>query len=77
MRPLGRYGTDVWNKDSAYPLLNKVPVIGTTADYFPSAMGRTAKKLYESGKITIGQAMSVWKYDYAAAGQAFSGTCCL
>ena len=48
------------NKDSAYPLLNKVPVIGTTADYFPSAMGRTAKKLYESGKITIGQAMSIW-----------------
>ena len=32
------------NKDSAYPLLNKVPVIGTTADYFPSAMGRTAKE---------------------------------
>ena len=30
------------NKDSAYPLLNKVPVIGTTADYFPSAMGCTA-----------------------------------
>lgn len=61
------------NKDSAYPLLNKVPVIGTTADYFPSAMGRTAKKLYESGKITIGQAMSVWKYDYAAAARRFLG----
>ncbi len=61
------------NKDSAYPLLNKVPVIGTTADYFPSAMGRTAKKLYESGKITIGQAMSVWKYDYAAAVRRFLG----
>ena len=56
------------NKDSAYPLLNKVPVIGTTADYFPSAMGRTAKKLYESGKITIGQA-----YDYAAAVRRFLG----
>lgn len=61
------------NKDSAYPLLNKVPVIGTTADYFPSAMGRTAKKLYESGKITIGQAMSIWKYDYAAAVRRFLG----
>ena len=61
------------NKDSAYPLLNKVPVIGTTADYFPSAMGHTAKKLYESGKITIGQAMSVWKYDYAAAVRRFLG----
>lgn len=61
------------NKDSAYPLLNKVPVIGTTADYFPSAMGRIAKKLYESGKITIGQAMSVWKYDYAAAVRRFLG----
>lgn len=61
------------NKDSAYPLLNKVPVIGTTADYFPSAMGRTAKKLYESGKIMIGQAMSVWKYDYAAAARRFLG----
>lgn len=61
------------NKDSAYPLLNKVPVIGTTADYFPSAMGRTAKKLYESGKITIGRAMSVWKYDYAAAVRRFLG----
>ena len=61
------------NKDSAYPLLNKVPVIGTTADYFPSAMGHTAKKLYESGKITIGQAMSVWKYDYAAAARRFLG----
>lgn len=61
------------NKDSAYPLLNKVPVIGTTADYFPSAMGRTAKKLYESGKITIGQAMSVRKYDYAAAVRRFLG----
>ena len=61
------------NKDSAYPLLNKVPVIGTTADYFPSAMGRTAKKLYESGKIKIGQAMSVWKYDYAAAARRFLG----
>lgn len=61
------------NKDSAYPLLNKVPVIGTTADYFPSAMGCTAKKLYESGKITIGQAMSVWKYDYAAAVRRFLG----
>lgn len=61
------------NKDSAYPLLNKVPVIGTTADYFPSAMGRTAKKLYESGKIMIGQAMSVWKYDYAAAVRRFLG----
>mgnify|MGYP004691328307 FL=1 len=61
------------NKDSAYPLLNKVPVIGTTADYFPSAMGRTAKKLYDSGKITIGQAMSVWKYDYAAAARRFLG----
>ncbi len=62
------------NKDSAYPLLNKVPVIGTTADYFPSAMGRTAKKLYESGKITIGQAMSIWKYDYAAAVRRFLGS---
>lgn len=61
------------NKDSAYPLLNKVPVIGTTADYFPSAMGCTAKELYESGKITIGQAMSVWKYDYAAAVRRFLG----
>lgn len=61
------------NKDSAYPLLNKVPVIGTTADYFPSAMGHTAKKLYESGKITIGQAMSIWKYDYAAAVRRFLG----
>lgn len=61
------------NKDSAYPLLNKVPVIGTTADYFPSAMGRTAKKLYDSGKIMIGQAMSVWKYDYAAAARRFLG----
>ena len=61
------------NKDSAYPLLNRVPVIGTTADYFPSAMGRTAKKLYESGKITIGQAMSIWKYDYAAAVRRFLG----
>lgn len=61
------------NKDSAYPLLNKVPVIGTTADYFPSAMGRIAKKLYESGKITIGQAMSIWKYDYAAAVRRFLG----
>lgn len=61
------------NKNSAYPLLNKVPVIGTTADYFPSAMGHTAKKLYESGKITIGQAMSVWKYDYAAAVRRFLG----
>ena len=61
------------NKDSAYPLLNKVPVIGTTADYFQSAMGRTAKKLYESGKITIGQAMSIWKYDYAAAVRRFLG----
>lgn len=61
------------NKDSAYPLLNKVPVIGTTADYFPSAMGHTAKKLYESGKIMIGQAMSVWKYDYAAAARRFLG----
>ena len=61
------------NKDSAYPLLNKVPVIGTTADYFPSAMGRTAKKLYESGKITIGQAMSIWTYDYAAAVRRFLG----
>lgn len=61
------------NKDSAYPLLNKVPVIGTTADYFPSAMGRTAKKLYESGKITIGQAMPIWKYDYAAAVRRFLG----
>lgn len=61
------------NKDSAYPLLNKVPVIGTTADYFPSAMGHTAKKLYESGKITIGQAMSIWKYDYAAAARRFLG----
>lgn len=61
------------NKDSAYPLLNKVPVIGTTADYFPSAMGHTAKKLYESGKITIGQAMSVWKYDYATAVRRFLG----
>lgn len=61
------------NKDSAYPLLNKVPVIGTTADYFPSAMGRTAKKLYESGKITIGQAMSIWKYDYTAAVRRFLG----
>lgn len=61
------------NKDSAYPLLNKVPVIGTTADYFPSAMGHTAKKLYGSGKITIGQAMSIWKYDYAAAVRRFLG----
>ena len=61
------------NKDSAYPLLNKVPVIGTTADYFPSAMGHTAKKLYESGRITIGQAMSIWKYDYAAAVRRFLG----
>ena len=61
------------NKDSAYPLLNKVPVIGTTADYFPSAMGRTAKKLYENGQITLGQAMCVGKYDYAAAVRRFLG----
>ncbi len=61
------------NKDSAYPLLNKVPVIGTTADYFPSAMGCTAKKLYENGQITLGQAMCVGKYDYAAAVRRFLG----
>lgn len=61
------------NKDTAYPMLNKIPVIGTHDEYHLSGAGIAAQKLYDNKKITIEQAMGVWKYDYAAAGRRFFG----
>lgn len=61
------------NKDTAYPMLNNIPVIGTHDEYHLSGAGIAAQKLYDNKKITIEQAMGVWKYDYAAAGRRFFG----
>lgn len=61
------------NKDTAYPMLNNIPVIGTHDEYHLSGAGIAAQKLYDNKKITIEQAMGVWKYDYAAAGRRFYG----
>lgn len=61
------------NKDMAYPMLNNIPVIGTHEEYHLSGAGIAAQKLYENKKITIEQAMEIWKYDYAAAGRRFYG----
>lgn len=61
------------NKDTAYPMLNDIPVIGTNDEYHLSGAGIAAQKLYANKKITIEQAMEVWKYDYAAAGKRFFG----
>lgn len=64
---------DMVDKKSAYPLLNEIPVIGTTGVYYPSAMGRVAKALYKKGEITVDQAVLAWKYDYASAARRFYG----
>lgn len=61
------------NKDTAYPMLNNIPVIGTHAEYHLSGAGIAAQKLYDNKKITIEQAIQIWKYDYAAAGRRFYG----
>lgn len=61
------------NKDTAYPMLNKIPVIGTHDEYHLSGAGIAAQKLYDNKKITIEQAIQIWKYDYAAAGRRFYG----
>lgn len=61
------------NKDTAYPMLNNIPVIGTHDEYHLSGAGIAAQKLYDNKKITIEQAIQIWKYDYAAAGRRFYG----
>lgn len=61
------------NKDTAYPMLNNIPVIGTHDEYHLSGAGIAAQKLYDNKKITIEQAIQIWKYDYAAAGKRFFG----
>lgn len=61
------------NKDTAYPMLNNIPVIGTHDEYHLSGAGIAAQKLYDNKKITIEQAIQIWKYDYAAAGLRFYG----
>lgn len=36
------------NKDTAYPMLNKIPVIGTHDEYHLSGAGIAAQKLYDN-----------------------------
>lgn len=55
-------------KSGAYPLMHKIPVIGTESTRHLSAMGKVILTLYLEDKLPFEQAMEYLRYDYAAAG---------
>lgn len=61
------------NKNSAYPMLSEVPVIGTNQNPHLSAAGKAALMMYKKQMITFEQAMDVLKYDYALASRRMFG----
>lgn len=55
------------NKQSAYPMLSNVPVIGTRQDPHLSAKGKAILKLYQENRVEFEKAMEYLQYDYYIA----------
>jgi CDP-glycerol glycerophosphotransferase (TagB/SpsB family) len=61
------------NKDSAYPMLFNVPVIGCCNDMRFTAIGKSLVKLYNKKKISFNQYIDYMQYDYKAIARRFFG----
>lgn len=61
------------NKDSAYPMLSEVPVIGTIQEIHFSQMGKQALELYQRKCITFEKMMGLLHYDFALEGRRIFG----
>ena len=61
------------NKEIAYPMLNRVPVIGTVSKLHLSGAGKAARSLYKKNKISFADAMNVLQYDYALVAKRMFG----
>ena len=61
------------HKQSAYPMLFGIPVIGTNENRHLSAAGKTALELYQNQTIMFDEAIDVLKYDYALAAKRMFG----
>ena len=62
------------NKEIAYPMLNRVPVIGTVSKLHLSGAGKAARSLYKKNKISFADAMNVLQYDYALVAKRMFGS---
>lgn len=55
------------NRDSAYPMLSRVPVLGLKQEVHFSALGKSVLRHYKKGNISFDKAMQYLKYDYVPA----------
>lgn len=61
------------HKESAYPMLFDIPVIGTNENPHLSAAGKAALKMYKAKQMTFDEAIAILKYDYALAAKRMFG----
>lgn len=61
------------HKDTAYPMLNHVPVIGTVSKLHLSSAGKVARTLYKKKQISFTDAMNVLQYDYSLVAKRMFG----
>lgn len=61
------------HKDSAYPMFNDVPVIGTSQNLHLSAAGKAARTMYKKKMISFAQAVNMLKYDCAIGAKRMFG----